>query len=110
VISGVSGLVTISQHIFRYCPQAAGRMENPSISCHKTGAAMAAGKRAGGCIAPGAFKDRMNGTAREIVSHSNSANSSGCLLKRRSRAFAVLVEWRAALEGVSASGTLKDTE
>jgi hypothetical protein len=55
-------------------------------------------------------KDRMNGTARDIVSLSNSANGENCSPRPDFRVPAVFVEWRAALEGICPSGTLKDTE
>jgi hypothetical protein len=55
-------------------------------------------------------KDRMNGTAGKSASISNSADGVICPEEVGFRVFAALVEWRAALEGICSSGTLKDTE
>jgi hypothetical protein len=55
-------------------------------------------------------KDRMNGTARDIAGHFNSADSENCLPRPEFRVPAVLVDWRIALEGCRPSGTLKDTK
>jgi hypothetical protein len=52
----------------------------------------------------------MNGTAREIASFFNSANSENCPLRPEFHVVAFPIEWRTALEGVCPSGTLKDTE
>jgi hypothetical protein len=55
-------------------------------------------------------KDRMNGTAREIAGFFTSVNSANCPLRPEFHVVALPVEWRAALEGVCPSRTLKDTE
>lgn len=68
-------------------------------------------KKARSRARPGRVKDRMNGTAREIASLFNSADSENCSPRPEFRVPAVLgskVVLR--LEEVRSSGTLKDTE
>jgi hypothetical protein len=55
-------------------------------------------------------KDRMNGTARDIAGHFNSADGENRWQSSEFRVAAVCVEWRIALEGCHPSGTLKDTK